>query len=121
MGANLQILHHKPPIPFEFRAVRDVRQGDPFGGVNLQFRGLGPVGTPAPRRIAGRRRRRTPRRFQGVRLQLRARRTALQPSNLVLQPLNLLLLLADDLQQTPHERGLLVLGNLGQFRFEGRS
>ena len=48
------------------------------------------------------------------------RRTTLQPPKLVLQSLNLLLLLADDLQQTPHEGRLVALGNLGQFRFEGR-
>jgi len=86
----------------------------------VSLRRLGPVRAPAPRQVAGRYRRRGRcGRSQGVRLQLRARRTALQPPNLVLQPLNLLLLLADDLQQTPHEGGLLALGNLGQFRFEG--
>ncbi len=48
---------------------------------------------------------RTPRRFQGVRLQLRTRCTSLQPPNPILQSLDLLLLLADDLKQTQHQRG----------------
>ncbi|MFZ1641171.1 MAG: hypothetical protein WAV07_06965 [Candidatus Contendobacter sp.] len=120
VGANLQILHHKPPIAFELRAVRYVGQGDPFGGVYLQCRRLGPLRTPAPRRIAVRFRRRRSGWFQCVRLQLGTRRTALQPPKLVLQPLNLFLLLADDPQQNPHHGGLVARGDLGQFRVEGR-
>ena len=120
VGANLQILHHKPPMAFELRTVRDVSHRHLFGGMNRQFRRLGPLRAPPPRLSAIRRFLRCrSSRFQGIGLQLRPRRTALQPANLVLQPLNLLLLVADDLQQTPHEGGLLALGNLRQFRFEG--
>ncbi|MCK7577973.1 MAG: hypothetical protein MZV65_20885 [Chromatiales bacterium] len=101
---------------------RYVGQGDPFGGVNLQFRRLGPLRTPAPRRIAVRRRRASerPAGSKVFGFNCGTRRTALQPSNLILQPLNLLLLLANDLQQTPHHGRLVALGDLGQFRFEGR-
>ena len=43
----------------------------------------------------------------------------MQPPKLILQPLNLLLLLGNDLQQTPHEGRLVALGNLGSFGLKG--
>jgi hypothetical protein len=104
VGVELQILHHEPPIPLELQPRRHPDQGDPFGGVNRQLHRLRPARPPAARGITRRRRRglgtRLAGRFQGVRLQLRTRRTALQAPYLIRQPLNLLLLFGNDLQQT---------------------
>ena len=43
MGTDFQILHHKPPVAFEHRAVRYLGHGHLFGGVNRQLGGLGPL------------------------------------------------------------------------------
>jgi hypothetical protein len=81
--------------------------------VDLQLRRLGPLRTPAAWGVAVRLRFRRSRRFQGVRLQQGTRRTAQQPPHLILQPLDLRLLVGNDLQQTLHYGRLLALGDLG--------
>ena len=124
VGTNLQVLDHKPSVPFKLRPRRHLRHGDTFRHVNRQLRRLRPARPPTARGVTLRRRRvlgtRLTRRFQRVRLQLRTRRTALQAPQLILQPLNLLLLFSDDLQQTAYQGRLLALGNLWQFQFERR-
>ena len=117
---DLQILDHKPPMAFELRTVRYVGHRHLFGGMNRQFRCLGPLRAPPPRPIAVRRFLRCrSSRFQGIGLQLRLRRTALQPPKLVLQPLNLLLLLGNDMQQT-RTRGVCSRSAIsGSFGWKG--
>ena len=122
VGADLHLLHHIPSISLEPRPVRYPDQRDRAGFVNDPFRRLCPARTPTTRagtiRHAGSLGVRSAGRFQGVRFQQRTRWTTLQPSHLIRQSLDLLLLFGDELQQTPHQGRLLALGDLRQFGFE---